>query len=169
MTIKLFIFLCLFLISFPENAAQACEHKERDFSEMNDSKARKYARRDAEMKMIDTDCDGKLQEEELKNSIARNFTRYDSDADGFLSPQETQKILENIALLYEDLITTKILEKQIRKMRNKIRIMDRDRDDKISKDEYEKHYNKRYAKLDKNGDKTLDIIEFENETQSSGN
>lgn len=147
-------------------AAAGCVHKDRDFSALPESVARKHKRREAEMRPMDLNCDGVLQKQELDTSIENKFSSADKDNDGRLSEDEISSYALSFQENSQELLG-KMAASNSQRLLFRMNKMDSNRDGFISPDEHRDYFNRRYKKLDGNNDGDLTISEYETDYEKN--
>ncbi len=125
---------------------------------------KRYDRRAAEMEGIDLNGDHILDAEEIKNGVQARFKGVDTDGDGFLSPQEQKALSTNYKKNYGEAYGA-LVDKKMKTLNNRLKVMNKDKRGGISIKEYEDYYTQRYKKLDKDDDGSLNVREYRTDTE----
>lgn len=150
----------------PDPAAPACQTVPGDYSDKPDSLARRYEKREADMKDMDANCDGILQPEELTKGRQGRFEAADANGDGVISDAEAKALALGAEKKAADLKSPETLQKRDgATTEERLKDMDADKDGQVSQAEYEAYYKARAEKLDKNKDGSLDIGEYRTDTE----
>jgi len=156
------------------NTSQPGNVKEKpDFSELSNTKRRKYEARYNEMSTNDADGDGAMNLEELKQRGKSQTELMDLNKDGVVDKTEieaySQKYFDETMADPDNKKGDKIIERRSRTMIKNLKKMDLDRDGIITAEETEEFQQKMLDKRDKNGDGKLTIDEYKSEIERRHN
>lgn len=92
------------------------------------------------MKRVDLNQDGKVTREEMASHSSKRFEKLDTNKDGSLT---------------EDEIRSQMKRKADRRAKRIVRRTDTNKDGQVSRQEYFDHADKRFSRIDANGDGTI--------------
>tara|TARA_R110001592_G_scaffold31482_1_gene110934 strand:+ start:9754 stop:10278 length:525 start_codon:yes stop_codon:yes gene_type:complete len=138
----------------------------RDDDEVPAHIQRKYDRRLEEMKTLDTNQDGILQTDELKQKSKTSFNGADTDKDGILSKKEIEAARENTKKKSKEKYDSKNLANR-HAMKTKVQLKNADKNDdgKVSQEEYEAYYGARHNIFDRDGDGVVTEKEYRSDLE----
>lgn len=137
-----------------------------DDDEVPENIQKRYDRRLEEMKMLDTNQDGILQTEELKQKSSASFNGADTDKDGVLSKKEIEAAQENAKKKSKEKYDSKNLaNRHAMKVKSQLKNADKNDDGKVSREEYEAYYGARYGTYDRDGDGIVTEKEYRRDTE----
>ena len=125
---------------------------------------KKYDRRLEEMKALDTNEDGVLQVEELKDKARNKFDTLDKNKDGIISEKERQAGI-NTFKKQKDETYGPFVDKKARKLENRYKNADANDDGQVSKEEYDAYFGKRYNTYDRDGDGIITEKEYRTDVE----
>lgn len=158
---KKFLILNILIILFMPSSVFA-GHKEGH--PLSKSQEKKYERRMPEIKKMDLNKDGILQQNEIEKGVKSKFEALDTNKDGVISADEQSAGIAAFKKDKAELYGT-FIEMRIRRLENRMRNADKNKDGVISSEEYEAYFGARYKNMDKDKDGILSIREFRTDVE----
>lgn len=125
----------------------------------------KISLRQQEMKYYDANRDGVLSAEEMTAGLFAAFDGLDQNKDGIVTDNETSAYLTAYRKILEGSFKEARVKAYVNRAKGRFKVADKNKDNKITRDEYHAFVSKRVNDLDVNKDGVIEPVEYRTELE----